>query len=116
MKVVHINESKLRMLVESNEYLSFDEFFEETKKFLEGILKDPIGTEPSEVLKSHGLTNGKFRNILCNKNLLSKKERIDEPYDEETKEKTSRYYATYTLKELETVKDKLRKLYDELFK
>lgn len=103
------------MLVESDEYLSFDEFFEETIKFLEGILKDPIGTEPSEVLKAHGLSNGKFRNILCDKNILSKKERIDEPYDEETKKKTSRYYATYTVKTLETLKGRLNDLYDELF-
>ena len=115
MKVVHINESKLRLMVESDNYLPFKSFFDETIKFLNELLKDPIDAKPSDVLKSHGIKNGEFRNKLIDKNIITKKERIDEPYDEESGKMTSRYYVSYKVIESEKVKGKLRELHKELF-
>lgn len=115
MRIVHINEAKFPMMVESDNYLPFKTFFDETIKFLNDLLKDPIGAKPSEKLQSHGIENGEFRNKLYNKNIISKKERIDEPYDEETKKMTSRYYVSYKVIETETVKNKLRELHKEMF-
>lgn len=115
MKVIHINESKFNRLLEEREYLPFKTFYDETIKFLNGLRKDPIGTKPSDVLRAHGIENGSFRNKLIDKNIISKKERIDEPYDEVTKKQTSRYYVTYKVLEVEKLPSKLEELYKEMF-
>lgn len=115
MRIVHLNESKFAMLMESDSYLPFKTFYDETVKFLNTLLKDPINAKPSEKLRSHGIESASFRKKLYDKGIIDKKERIDEPYDEETRKMTSRYYVTYTVKETETVKRRLRELYKEMF-
>lgn len=116
MRIIHLCESKFnKLLTEDDNYLPFKTFYDETVKFLKDLLKDPIGARPSEKLKSHGIENGSFRNKLYDKNVISKKERIDEPYDEESKRQVSRYYVSYSVIETEKTKDKLRKLHKEMF-
>lgn len=115
MKVIHINESKFNRILEEKDYLPFKTFYDETIKFLNSLLKDPIGARPSDKLQSYGIENGPFRNKLYDKNIISKKERIDEPYDEESGKMTSRYYVSYKVIDTETTKKKLRELHKEMF-
>ena len=117
MKVIHLNEEKLSIILKEEEdrYLPFKTFYDEVIKFLQKLLKDPIGAKPSDTLSSFGLDNKKLRKELLDKNIISKKERIDEPYDEETGKMTSRYYVSYKILKSETTKNKLRELHKELF-
>ena len=99
---------------ETNKKLPFLTFYEEIVKFLKGILNDPIKTKPSEILIELGLSNGELRKKLYDYNVITKKENIDEPFDETTGKKTSRYYVSYKVHK-EKFKDKIRKLYNDLF-
>ena len=60
----------------------FQTFYEEVVKFIKEMFKDPIGAIPSELLKSIGLHNGELRKKLYDYGIITKDERIDEPYDE----------------------------------
>lgn len=95
MKIVHINESVLNRLLEDKRKPPFEDFYKDVMSFINGIFKDPIGTVPSEMLKSNGLHNGELRKKLYDYGIITKKERIDEPYDETTGNKQSRYYVKY---------------------
>ena len=99
---------------ESVTKMSFFMFFNEIKKFIAGLLADPIGTKPSEVLISYGLHNGKLRKMLRDANVIQMKENIDEPYSEETGEMESRYFLSYKVPKKD-FKKKLRRLYQKLF-
>lgn len=117
MKIVHINESSFNKLLseeEEKKELPFQTFYEEVLKFIKGLLNDPIGTKPSEVLKDYGLHNGVLRKKLLDYEIITKKEDIREPYDETSGNKTSRYYVSYKVPR-ENFKDKLRKLHSNLF-
>lgn len=116
MKIVHINESSFnRILVENEEKkeIPFQTFYEEILKFIKGLLNDPIGTRPSEILTSYGLNNALLRQKLLDYDVISKKEDIKEPYDETNGKMTSRYYVSYKVPR-ENFKDKLRKLHSDL--
>lgn len=115
MRIIHINESVFNRLMESRRYMPFETFYEDVKEFIQKLRKDPIGARPSENLVSCGLDNGTLRNMLLDNNILSKKEDIREPYDEVTRKQTSRYYVSYKLLNVETLKGKLRKIHNELF-
>ena len=55
MKIIHINESQFKALIrEESDELPFQTFYEETLKFIKGILNDPIGAKPSDILVTHG--------------------------------------------------------------
>ena len=90
--------------------------------------KDPIGTVPNELLKGCGLHNGELRKKLYDYGIITKDERIDEPYDETTGRQQSRYYVKYDWSERikKEMKDKnrvgnpmkkafIRKLYNDHF-
>ena len=113
MKIVHLKESKFDALLEEKRELPFQTFYEEVLKFIKGLLNDPIGTKPSEVLKSYGIHNGFLRKKLLDYNVITKDEDIREPYDETSGDKTSRYYVSYKVPR-ENFKDKLRKLHSSL--
>lgn len=115
MKKIHINESKFSKIFEGEKKeLPFLTFYDEVVKFIKGLLNDPIGTKPSDILISNGIHNGYLRKKLYDYNVITKDEDIDEPYDETTGYKTSRYYVSYKVHK-ENFKDKLRKLYSDLF-
>ena len=116
MKIVHINESSLnRLLIEDEEKkeLPFQTFYEEVLKFIKGLLNDPIGTKPSEILRGYGLHNGMLRKKLLDYGVITKEEDIREPYDETDGNQESRYYVSYKVPR-ENFKDKLRKLHSSL--
>lgn len=89
-------------------------FYEEVLKFVKGLLNDPINTKPSTKLKSYGITNGELRQKLYDYDVITKKENIDEPFDETSGKKVSRYYVSYKVHK-ENFKDKIRKMYNDLF-
>lgn len=127
MKLVHINESVFNRLLEDNRKPSFQDFYEAVVEFVNSILKDPIGAVPNDLLKSNGLHNGELRKKLYDYGVITKEERIDEPYDETTGRQQSRYYVKYNWtddikKEMKNqnrmnnpIKEKVRKIYNDFF-
>lgn len=116
MKIVHINESSFNRVLtedEENKELPFQTFYEEVLKFIKGLLNDPIGTKPSEILRDYGLHNGMLRKKLLDYGVITKEEDIREPYDETDGNQESRYYVSYKVPR-ENFKDKLRKLHNSL--
>lgn len=114
MKLIHLSESKFNAILEEKKELPFQTFYEEVLKFIKGLLNDPIGTKPSNILREYGLHNGMLRKKLLDFNVISKEEDIREPYDETDGKQTSRYYVKYSVPR-ENFKDKLRKLHTSLF-
>lgn len=128
MRIIHINEGIYKRLFEDeNRRPPFQDFYEDVMEFIKGILRDPIGTVPNERLKSIGLHNGELRKRLYDLSIITKEERIDEPYDETTGNQQSRYYVKYNWaddikKSLKNptrmgnpLKEKVRKLYNSFF-
>ena len=97
MKIVHLNESSFNRVLceEENKELPFQTFYEEVLKFIKGLLNDPIGTKPSEILRDYGLHNGMLRKRLLDYGVITKDEDIREPYDETDGNQESRYYVSY---------------------
>jgi hypothetical protein len=112
MKLVYIKESKVDVLRESEEELTFWRFFVEVKKFITELLTDPIHARPSVVLVSHGLDNDTLRKKLQDEAVIVKSENIDEPHDEITGKIESRYYLSYKVPKKD-FKKKLRRLYQK---
>ena len=127
MKVIHINEAVFRKLLEDNRRPPFQDFYDAVISFVYGLLRDPIGTVPNELLKSNGLHNGKLRKMLYDYGVITKDEDIREPYDETTGRQQSRYYVTYNWsdavkKEIgkkdrmnNPLKERIRKIYNNFF-
>ena len=127
MKLIHINESIFNRLLEDNRRPPFQDFYEDVISFIKGILRDPIGTTPNERLKSLGLHNGELRKRLYDLSIITKEERIDEPYDETNGKQQSRYYVKYgwsddikkglkNPKRMDNpLKERVRKLYNQFF-
>lgn len=114
MKLIHLSESRFNAILEEKKEIPFQTFYEEVLKFIKGLLNDPIGTKPSDVLKEYGIHNGMLREKLLDFNVITKEEDIREPYDETDGNQTSRYYVKYSVPR-ENFKDKLRKLHSALF-
>ena len=114
-KKVYLTEDKLMLIAEANEEMTFLEFSVAVKHFLRDLLTDPINAEPNEKLVSRGLSKGVMLNCLENQGIIKKKERIDEPYNEEEGKKTSRYYVSYKVPK-EDFKKKLRRFYKDIIR
>lgn len=110
MKKVYIDESKIQAIKENEESLPFQTFFEEIVKFIKDLLNDPIYAKPSDILTRHGITNKIARKELTDSSVIIKSENIDEPFDETSGKKVSRYYISYKVPK-ENFKDKIRKCY-----
>ena len=91
MRKIHFNESSLVALTESKK-MTFLKFYKEVVSFVKGLLNDPIGARPSELLLSVGLTNGKLRQLLSQFGIVVKSENIDEPINDESGKKESKYH------------------------
>jgi hypothetical protein len=128
MKLIHINESVFNRLLEDNRRPPFQDFYESVVSFVDGIRRDPIGAVPNDILKGCGLHNGELRKKLYDYGIITKEERIDEPYDETTGRKQSRYYVKYDwndkigkeMRDKERIgnpikKSFIRKLYNDFF-
>jgi hypothetical protein len=128
MKLIHINEAVFNRLLEDNRRPPFQDFYDSVVAFVDGIRRDPIETVPNETLKGCGLHNGELRKKLYDYGIITKDERIDEPYDETTGRQQSRYYVKYDWSERinKEMKNKnrvgnpmkkafIRKLYNDYF-
>ena len=126
--IININESAYKRLFEVNDRKPpFQDFYEAIIEFIKSVFKDPINAKPNDILKSVGLDNGKLRKELYDLSILTKEERIDEPYDETSGKQESRYYVKYSwaddikssLKNStrmdNPLKEKIRKLYNQVF-
>lgn len=109
-KIIHINESTYDRV----KPLPFLTFFEEVLKFIKGLLNDPIGTRPSELLKKYGFENGELRKKLLDYDIITKKENISEPFDEKNGKMVSKYSVSYKVPK-ENFKNKIRKLHTDEF-
>ena len=109
---IYLTEENLRLIAEATDEMTFLEFSVAVKHFLRDLLIDPIKAEPNERLRSKGLNKGVLLNCLENQGLIKKKERIDEPYNEEEGKNTSRYYVSYKVPK-EDFKKKLRRFYKD---
>ena len=101
MRKIHLNESSLVVLTESKK-MTFLKFYKEVVAFVKGLL--------NELLLSVGLTNGKLRQLLSQFGIVVKSENIDEPINDESGKKESKYHLSYKVPK-ENFKDKIRKLY-----
>lgn len=108
---VYINESSLTRMKESNG-ITFLSFYREIIKFVKGLLNNPIGARPSEVLLSNGLANGKLRHLLSLYGVVIKSEDIDEPINDENGKVESRYHLSYKVPK-KNFKEKIRKMYHD---
>jgi hypothetical protein len=118
MKIIYIKEDRIPefkfLLDESEDKLPFFDFFREIKKFIVDLLEDPIDAKPGHKLAIRGFTSGKLRKLLRDANVITMKERIDEPRSEETGEIESRYYLSYKVPKKD-FKKKVKRLYQKLF-
>jgi hypothetical protein len=111
---VRISENSIGLLKMASEDMTFYEFFYEIKQFLVALLQDPINAKPSDRLVAHGLSKETLIDKLVKRGIIFKKERIDEPYDQEKKKKISVHHVSYKIPK-EGFKDKLRSLYGVIF-
>ena len=113
MKVI-INEKKLLLLKESDdEEVTFYRFFTEVKNFLKDLLEDPINAKPSEFLTSHGVNKTELLDKMLDKDIIKKKENIDEPNDASGNMK-SRHYLQYSVPK-KNFEEKMKRLYYSFF-
>lgn len=113
---VYINEDALITLKEEyneNEEVTFFKFFVELKKFLKGILTDPLNCQPSPFFKKHRISRNLLLNKLFEKDIVSKNEDIREP-DNAEGDATSMHYLQYKIKR-KNFETKVHRLYSFFF-
>ena len=113
MKVI-LPYSKIALLKESSEEVLFFDFFNDVKHFITELLRDPVAdTQPSDMLKSHGISRKDLIDVLIKRNVIVRSESIDEPSDGNGKP-FSQYTVSYKVPR-ENFKKKIRRIYQELF-
>jgi hypothetical protein len=113
MKKIIINENKLTILKESQEEVTFYKFFVEVKNFMKDLLNDPINAKPKDFFKNHGISRSVLINRMLDKNMLTKKETINEPNDADGKMK-SRHFIEYKVPK-KNFEEKMHRLYSYFF-
>ena len=116
-KKIYIQESALISLKEGysgdDNEVTFFKFFTELKKFLKGILTDPLNSQPSKFFKEHNISRNTLLNKLFEKDIVSKNEDIREPEDANGK-MSSMHYVQYKIKR-KNFETKVRRLYSFFF-
>lgn len=110
---VLINEDKLPLLKESQEEVTFFKFFTETKNFLKELLVDPLHAKPSDFFKTHGISRSVLINRMLDRDILTKKETINEPFDADGNKK-SMHYLEYKIPK-KNFERKMHRLYSYFF-
>jgi len=111
---IYINENKLVLIKESeDENVTFFKFFTEVKNFIKDLLDDPIGAKPSDFFEKHGISKKSLLNKMMDKDIITKKENIDEPNDADGKMK-SRHYLQYKVPR-KNFEQKIKRLYSYYF-
>lgn len=112
---IYIRENVLRHLKESIEEVTFFAFYRDIKIFLKNLLNSPFDVELNGVLKECNVTTKQMIQIMLERNIIKKKERIDEPFDEVLGKKKSTYYVSYLIPK-NNFKEKIKKLFLHFFK
>ena len=111
---VYINENKLILIKESEEEeVTFYKFFTEVKNFIKDLLDDPINAKPSGFFKTHGISKSILLNKMMDRDIISKKENIDEPNDADGNMK-SMHYLQYKVPR-KNFEQKIKRLYTYFF-
>ncbi len=111
---IYLNENKLILLKESeNDEVTFFKFFTEVKNFIKDLLDDPIGAKPSGFFKNYGISKSILLNKMMDRDIISKKENIDEPNDADGKMK-SMHYLQYRVPR-KNFEQKIKRLYSYFF-
>ena len=110
---IYLKEDKLILIKESEEKVTFYKFFTEVKNFIKDLLEDPIGAKPSEFFKNHGISRSILLNKMMDRDIISKKENIDEPNDADGKMK-SMHYIQYKVPK-KNFEQKIKRLYSYFF-
>ena len=111
---VYISENKLVLIKENEEEeVTFYKFFTEVKNFIKDLLDDPINAKPSGFFKTHGISKSILLNKMMDRDIISKKENIDEPNDADGKMK-SMHYLQYKVPR-KNFEQKIKRLYTYFF-
>ncbi len=110
---IYLKEDKLFLIKESEEEVTFYKFFTEVKNFLQDLLDDPINAKPSGFFKSHGISKSVLLNKMLDRDIVAKKENIDEPTDADGKIK-SMHYLQYRVPK-KNFEQKIKRLYSYFF-
>ena len=111
---VYLREDKLVLIKESEEEeVTFYKFFTEVKNFLRDLLDDPINAKPSGFFKDHDISKNDLLNKMMDKDIIAKKENIDEPTDADGKMK-SMHYIQYRVPR-KNFEQKIKRLYSYYF-
>lgn len=95
------------------EDVTFYKFFTEVKNFIQDLLDDPIGAKPSGFFKAHGISRSLLLNKMLDRDIITKKENIDEPNDADGKMK-SMHYLQYKVPR-KNFEQKIKRLYSYFF-
>lgn len=112
-RTIILPSNSIGLLKESQEEVTFFEFFNEIKKFIAKLLDDPINAMPSDFLVSHGFNCKDLKNKLISLNIIKRNESIDEPVNEDG-EAESTYHVSYKVPK-QGFKRKIRRLYQNTF-
>ena len=111
---IYINENKLILIKESKEEdVTFYKFFTEVKKFIQDLLDDPINAKPSGFFKDHDISKKDLLNKMMDRDIIAKKENIDEPNDADGNAK-SMHYLQYRVPR-KNFEQKIKRLYAYFF-
>ena len=111
---VYISENKLVLIKENEEEeVTFYKFFTEVKNFIKDLLDDPINAKPSGFFKTHGISKSILLNKMMDRDIISKKENIDEPNDADGNMK-SMHYLQYRVPR-KNFEQKIKRLYTYFF-
>jgi len=111
---IYLDESKLILIKESEEEeVTFYKFFTEVKNFIKDLLDDPIGAKPSGFFKAHGISKSILLNKMLDRDIVSKKENIDEPNDADGNMK-SMHHLQYRVPR-KNFEQKIKRLYSYFF-
>ncbi len=112
-KKIIISEKTLPLLKESQDEVTFYRFFTECKNFIKDILNDPFNAKPSDFFKSHGISRSILINRMLDRGILTKKESINEPFDDNGNKK-SMHYLEYKVPK-KNFEQKMHRLYSYFF-
>lgn len=115
-KVIYISESKLPILKESENEVTFYSFFTNIKDFIQELLVDPINAKPNDFLKSHGFNKSGLIKKLMDRDIINRKENIKEVPNGmvEDGKQESMYSVQYKVPK-KNFERKIHRLYSRLF-
>lgn len=111
---IYLREDKLILIKESeDEKVTFYKFFTEVKNFLQDLLDDPINAKPGAFFKNNNISKSTLLNKMLDRDIIKKKENIDEPKDADGKAK-SMHYIQYSVPR-KNFEQKIKRLYTYFF-